>query len=385
MKSKLALMIAALALSTPAHAADSDIPTWNGTEKEEAYAACLVGRSIIYFNRNPVMDQQVAIAEAKENCGKEPDTLKGNAHFDEFMAFAVGDWIGKKYLPGKDEYNKPAPTPAPQAQQDYMALTAPADAAEFKPHPVTKITCLPASNNKDKEVTITAKFDKQDPQKILSMEVTGRLEFKQTEIKQVNGQPAWGWTGNSIKDNNEQIVGLMSYHGKWHYIEQLYKDNQPTAPLDYPNCHNFGEVAEAMPVPQMEGPTPPPVEEPKPVPAPPPPPLLRAEPKAAPRVEDYKPAPPLVEEPKPQRKVYKKALPIAPPPQQPLTMGEVSPAPEEHQRQHRRAAPRRDYAPPPRREAAPRWREEAPPQEDWWREEAPPQEDFEPRRHSRSR
>ena len=119
-------MAAALALSTPAHAADSDIPTWNGTEKEEAYAACLVGRTIIYFNRNPVIDQQEAMAKAKEDCGKEPDTLEGNARFDDFMAFAVGDWIAKKYLPGKDE-----PTPA--------------HAAEFKPDPMTKITCLSSS------------------------------------------------------------------------------------------------------------------------------------------------------------------------------------------------------------------------------------------------
>jgi len=90
MKLKLTLMAAALALSTPAHAADSDVPTWNGTEEEEAYAACLVGRTIIYFDRNPVIDSQAAMAKAKENCGKKPDTLEGNARFDDFMAFAVG-------------------------------------------------------------------------------------------------------------------------------------------------------------------------------------------------------------------------------------------------------------------------------------------------------
>ena len=232
MKLKLTLMAAALALSTPAHAADSDIPTWNGTEKEEAYAACLVGRTIIYFNRNPVIDQQEAMAKAKEDCGKEPDTLEGNARFDDFMAFAVGNWIAKKYLPGKDE-----PTPA--------------HAAEFKPDPMTKITCSSSSSDKDDQVTITAKFDKKDPQKILSMEVTGRPGFKQTGIRQVTGKPAWGWTGNSIHHNNEEIVGVMSYDGKWRYFEQVYEDNQPTASSDYPNCHKFGEVAEAEPVPKV--------------------------------------------------------------------------------------------------------------------------------------
>jgi hypothetical protein len=317
MKLKLTFMMAALALSTPAHAADSDIPTWNGTEKEEAYAACLVGRTIIYFDRNPVIDQQAAMAKAKENCGEKPDTLEGNARFDDFMAFAVGDWIAKKFLQGKDE-------------------PAPAHAAEFKPDPTTKITCSSSSDDKDNQVTITAKFDKKDPQKILSMEVTGRPDFRQTGVKQVTGQPAWGWTGKSIHHDNEEIVGVMSHHGKWRYIEQLYEDNQPTASSDYPNCHKFEEVAEAESVPKVE--EAPLVEETKP-PAPTPPPV-RIEPKAAPEVEDYKPAP---REP-------------------PLTMEVAPPAPEEHQRHHRQAAPRRDYA-RPRREAAPRWQEQAPLQE----------------------